>query len=216
MLRHWVRRASPPPSWSALVRALQSPVMDQGGIAEEIKKMPVSVLCTFLVMLFVYVHHIVCVCVCVCVRAHVCMASVFIVSTPQVTCKCYVIAYTSTLTKPTINYLSGHLTCIHITLVNSLCRRCLVGPSVRLSHPQLLLFHKVTRQVVIPAALIPPLPPTGPLSVDKHLKTVREATWDIRAKWHGLGVELGIKVGTLEVGHVYVNLEVVFILILST
>ena len=47
MLRHWVRRASPPPSWSALIRALQSPVMDQGGIAEEIKKMPVSVCVLF-------------------------------------------------------------------------------------------------------------------------------------------------------------------------
>ena len=82
-----------------------------------------------------------------------------------------------------------------------------MGPSVRLSHPHLLLFHEVTshlclmtKQMLIPAALISPLPPTGPLSVDKHLKTAREATWDIRASWHGLGVELGIKVGTLEVG----------------
>ena len=35
--------------------------------------------------------------------------------------------------------------------------------------------------------------------MDKHLKMVREATWDVRAKWYDLGVELGINVGTLEV-----------------
>ena len=37
--------------------------------------------------------------------------------------------------------------------------------------------------------------------MDKHLKMVRAATWAIRASWHGLGMELGINVGTLEVGH---------------
>ena len=40
---------------------------------------------------------------------------------------------------------------------------------------------------------------TGPLSVDKHLKMAREATWDLRARWYDLGVQLGIGVGTLEV-----------------
>ena len=42
-------------------------------------------------------------------------------------------------------------------------------------------------------------PPTGPLSVDKHLKMVREVTWDVRAKWYNLGVELQLNVGTLNV-----------------
>ena len=42
-------------------------------------------------------------------------------------------------------------------------------------------------------------PLTGPLSVDKHLKMVREVIWDVRAKWRDLGVELDINVGTLEV-----------------
>ena len=41
----------------------------------------------------------------------------------------------------------------------------------------------------------------GPLSVDKHLKIVRGAIWDARASWRDLGVELGINVGTLDVGH---------------
>ena len=41
-----------------------------------------------------------------------------------------------------------------------------------------------------------------PLSVDKHLKMVREATWDVRPKWCNLGVQLGINVGTLEVNFV--------------
>ena len=38
--------------------------------------------------------------------------------------------------------------------------------------------------------------------MDKYLKTVRAATWDVRAKWRDLGVELGINVGTLEVGFI--------------
>ena len=41
---------------------------------------------------------------------------------------------------------------------------------------------------------------TGPLNVDDHLKVVREATWGVRAQWYDLGVELGISVGTLQVG----------------
>ena len=45
-------------------------------------------------------------------------------------------------------------------------------------------------------------PLTGPLSVDKHLKMVREATWDVRAQWYDIGVELGISVGTLQVSTV--------------
>ena len=45
-------------------------------------------------------------------------------------------------------------------------------------------------------------PLTGPLSVDKHLKMVREATWDVRAQWYDTGVELGISVGTLQVSTV--------------
>ena len=40
---------------------------------------------------------------------------------------------------------------------------------------------------------------TGPLSVDKHLKMVREVTWDVRAHWYDIGVELKINLGTLEV-----------------
>ena len=39
----------------------------------------------------------------------------------------------------------------------------------------------------------------GSLSVDKHLKIVRQATWDMRAKWYNLGLELGINDGTLQV-----------------
>ena len=45
-----------------------------------------------------------------------------------------------------------------------------------------------------------PISPTGPLSVDEHLKMVREAVWEIRANWRNLGMELGITTGTLEVG----------------
>ena len=40
---------------------------------------------------------------------------------------------------------------------------------------------------------------TGPLSVDKHLKIVRDSTWEVRAQWYHLGVGLGINVGTLKV-----------------
>ena len=40
---------------------------------------------------------------------------------------------------------------------------------------------------------------TAPLSVDKHLKIVREATWGLQANWWDLGVELGLSVETLEV-----------------
>ena len=35
--------------------------------------------------------------------------------------------------------------------------------------------------------------------MDKHLKVVREAVWDVRAKWYHLGVELGVEVETLDV-----------------
>ena len=38
--------------------------------------------------------------------------------------------------------------------------------------------------------------------MDKYLKTVRAATWDMRAKWRDLGVELRINMGTLEVGFI--------------
>ncbi|XP_064384730.1 uncharacterized protein LOC135333658 [Halichondria panicea] len=37
MLTHWVKRSSPPPSWFALVRALESPAIDRGDIATTIK-----------------------------------------------------------------------------------------------------------------------------------------------------------------------------------
>ncbi|XP_064407413.1 uncharacterized protein LOC135352129 isoform X6 [Halichondria panicea] len=37
MLTHWVKRSSPPPSWSALVRALESPAIARGDIAATIK-----------------------------------------------------------------------------------------------------------------------------------------------------------------------------------
>ncbi|XP_064398478.1 uncharacterized protein LOC135345065 isoform X3 [Halichondria panicea] len=41
-----------------------------------------------------------------------------------------------------------------------------------------------------------------PLSVDQHLKVVREATWDARAKWQCLGEELGASIGKLhEIQH---------------
>ena len=40
---------------------------------------------------------------------------------------------------------------------------------------------------------------TEPLSVDQHLKVVREATWEARAKWKCLGEELGVTMGKLEV-----------------
>ena len=38
---------------------------------------------------------------------------------------------------------------------------------------------------------------TDPLSVDQHLKVVREATWEARAKWRDLGVELRVTNGKL-------------------
>ena len=37
VLRHWVRRTSPPLTWTALVRALKSPVINRGDIAREIE-----------------------------------------------------------------------------------------------------------------------------------------------------------------------------------
>ena len=37
-----MRKTSPPLTWTALVRALKSPVMNYGGIAKEIENMPVS------------------------------------------------------------------------------------------------------------------------------------------------------------------------------
>ena len=40
---------------------------------------------------------------------------------------------------------------------------------------------------------------TDPLSVDQHLKVVREATWEARAKWQCLGEELGVTIGKLQV-----------------
>ena len=64
--------------------------------------------------------------------------------------------------------------------------------------------------MLIPAALISPLPPTGPLSVDKHFKTVREATWNVRAQWRRLGVQLGISVGMLNVGHDCISTDYTF------
>ena len=48
---------------------------------------------------------------------------------------------------------------------------------------------------------------TGPLSMDKHLKIVREATWEIRAKWYDLGTELEIKDGTLQVSFVHMYVQ---------
>ena len=37
------------------------------------------------------------------------------------------------------------------------------------------------------------------MKVDEHLRIVREALWNVRAKWYDLGVELGVNVETLEV-----------------
>ena len=48
---------------------------------------------------------------------------------------------------------------------------------------------------------------TGPLSMDKHLKIMREATWEIRAKWYDLGTELEIKDGTLQVSFVHMYVQ---------
>ncbi len=38
MLQHWVRRPSPLPSWSALIRALKYPVINRADIAAEIEE----------------------------------------------------------------------------------------------------------------------------------------------------------------------------------
>ena len=42
MLRYWVKRSSPLPSWGSLIKALQSPVMNRGDIAGKIKSLQVS------------------------------------------------------------------------------------------------------------------------------------------------------------------------------
>ena len=47
VLRHWVRRTSPPLTWTALVRALKSPVINRRDIAEEIESTQVR-FCTVL------------------------------------------------------------------------------------------------------------------------------------------------------------------------
>ncbi len=46
---------------------------------------------------------------------------------------------------------------------------------------------------------------TDPLSVDQHLKVVREATWETRAKWQCLGEELRITIGKLQVRKCDIN-----------
>ncbi len=46
---------------------------------------------------------------------------------------------------------------------------------------------------------------TDPLSVDQHLKVVREATWEVRAKWQRLGEELGVTIGKLQVRKCDIN-----------
>ncbi len=38
-----------------------------------------------------------------------------------------------------------------------------------------------------------------PLSVDHHLKVVREITWEARARWNDLGLELAVPQGKLQV-----------------
>ena len=40
---------------------------------------------------------------------------------------------------------------------------------------------------------------TEPLSVDSHLKIVRELTWKLRAHWYNLGEQLGIAMETRQV-----------------
>ncbi len=40
---------------------------------------------------------------------------------------------------------------------------------------------------------------TEPLSVDQHLKVVRETTWEARANWQCLGEELKVTMGKLQV-----------------
>ncbi len=46
MLKHWVERSSPPPSWSALVRALESPAIARRDIATSIKVSTITIACT--------------------------------------------------------------------------------------------------------------------------------------------------------------------------
>ena len=46
MLRYWIKRSSPLPSWGSLIRALQSPVIDRGDIARKIETMPVRTVST--------------------------------------------------------------------------------------------------------------------------------------------------------------------------
>ena len=41
MLQHWVQRVTPQPTWSALVRALGSSVINRGDIADKVKALPV-------------------------------------------------------------------------------------------------------------------------------------------------------------------------------
>ena len=55
VLRHWVRRTSPPLTWTALVRALKSPVINRVDIAEEIESTQVReqyVYCTVVRLIF--------------------------------------------------------------------------------------------------------------------------------------------------------------------
>ena len=42
VLKKWVRRTTPSPSWSALARALKSPVINRGDIAKKIEARMVS------------------------------------------------------------------------------------------------------------------------------------------------------------------------------
>ena len=43
MLQYWVRRTSPLPSWSALIRALHSSVIKRGDIVRAIEALPVRI-----------------------------------------------------------------------------------------------------------------------------------------------------------------------------
>ena len=43
MLQSWVRRSSPLPSWSALIRALKCPVIDQADIAAQVTSNYISI-----------------------------------------------------------------------------------------------------------------------------------------------------------------------------
>ncbi len=53
MLKHWVERSSPPHSWSALVRALESPAIARGDIATSIK---VSTILQLKALLYMALH----------------------------------------------------------------------------------------------------------------------------------------------------------------